>query len=167
MTVVEEDLEERKPTSAQFEHCVNVWGEMRTQSTKERLDPSDPDAEYVDVYEGHLTKLFAGLGMATPYYTTVMQALKQMGCVEQIRRGGGNSPSRWVLVNPPEEEMFRNYEALKRGGKGKYAMLEQRTNDLAKRVSVLESAHERLASAHERLERAMEIVASAMQGGNP
>jgi hypothetical protein len=153
VTDIEED-EERKPPSAQFEHCCMVFKEMWDQGTEEDINSSDgKPVTKLRVYEGHLTKLFAGLGKATPYYTTVMTALKQMGCVEQLRRGGGSASSRWILRYEPTLEMFESYEARKRGGRGKYAMLEQHLNALTARVADLESAHERMATVIDAQER--------------
>lgn len=74
-TVAETDT----PTAALFEHCVNVWKEMSTQAR----DSGDEGL----VYEGFTTKLFQGLQMSTPYYTSVLAKLKQMGCIEQLQIG--------------------------------------------------------------------------------
>jgi hypothetical protein len=124
---------EQKPTSIVFDHCIRVWREMKTQAREEDLsDPMDVPREAVVllVYEGHLTKLFANLGLSTPYYTAVMNHLKAMGCVEQLRRGGGNSPSRWALVRAPDEEAFLTIVNQRRFRKGKMAALEQQVRDL-------------------------------------
>lgn len=140
---MEENAEEQKPTSIIYDHCVRVYEEMHAQSREEELDFADPgDGEFVNkhqvlVYEGHLTKLFAGLQLSTPYYTSVMNHLKAMGCVEQLRRGGGNSPSRWMLVRPPAEEAFNSIENQKRLSRGKVAALEQQVRDLSRTVADL------------------------------
>jgi hypothetical protein len=63
------------------------------------------------IYEGHLTKLFAELGLAVPYYTEVMQDLKKMRCVEQISRGGGKALSKWQLIQSPTEELYSDSKA--------------------------------------------------------
>lgn len=136
---MEENAEEQKPTSIIYDHCVRVYDEMHAQSREEQLDLTDPDSEFGNthqalVYEGHLTKLFANLQLSTPYYTSVMNHLKAMGCVEQLRRGGGNSPSRWMLVRPPSEESFNSIENQKRLSRGKVAALEQQVRDLSRTV---------------------------------
>lgn len=114
--------EEDKPVSIMFEHCVRIYDEMKSQA---REEPNEGL-----VYEGHLTKLFAGLQMPTPYYTTIKQRLVRMGCIEQIRRGGGNSPSRWRLLREPAEDTFQGFEALRVRSTGKVATLEQQFKNL-------------------------------------
>jgi hypothetical protein len=122
-----------KAATALFEHCKEVYGEMETQSREEEMG-----GETVIVYEGHLSKLFAQLGKATPYYTSVMTKLKTMGCVQQIRRGGGGSPSRWLLFKKPDEKDFAEAIQLAKPRHGKTAMLEQQMKDLARRVAAME-----------------------------
>lgn len=141
-------LEEERPTSAVYQHCVTVYKEMESQARQELLgDP--PDQQSALVYEGHLTKLFASLQMATPYYTSIMKHLRRMGCVEQIRRGGGNSPSRWQLAHAPTEDLFKNVESLagRRSGKTEFALQQIRDqqrliNQLTDRVALLEAREE-------------------------
>jgi DNA-binding transcriptional regulator PaaX len=125
---------------ALFDHCITVFEEMMSEATPE-LD-HDPAAEtpatgYM-IWTGHTTQLFARLGLSTPYYTTVMDRLKKMGCVEQIKRGGGNALSKWRLVRPPEEEFFHAAERMKKPTQGSHAALEQQVRSLSIRLSSLE-----------------------------
>src|ERR1700746_4209559 len=82
-----------------FEHCLSVCAAMKSQAA-----PTTIEGQHALVYEGFLTRLFSELQLATPYYTSVMQRLRKMGCVRQLSRGGGNSPSRWELIKDPEGE---------------------------------------------------------------
>lgn len=70
----------------------------------------DTDAQTVMiVWEGFLTRFITEeLHLSVPYYTSVTQALKRMGCVRQLRRGGGSSPSLWELLTEPTEGLFNN-----------------------------------------------------------
>lgn len=121
-SVPTESQEQEKPTSVIFDHCVAVYTEMLSQA-REEVDGM--------IYEGHLTKLITGhLGLATPRYTLILNHLKIMGCVEQLRRGGGNSPSRWLLRDPPDEDTFRSIENMNRAKSGKIAGLEQQIRSL-------------------------------------
>ena len=130
---------EDRPTSVVFDHCKSVYDEMVQQAREEPMEGELRDLTQL-VYEGHLTKLVTGhLGLATPRYTAVMNHLKAMGCVEQIRRGGGSSPSRWRLIQRPDEESFRSIEAMNRPVSGKIAAVEQQVRDLNKRILSLES----------------------------
>jgi hypothetical protein len=134
---------------ALYDHCITVFDEMFKEAEPEevpeglRLDGEGgavkPEATGYMIWTGHTTQLFARLGMATPYYTTVMQALKKMGCVEQVKRGGGNSMSKWRLVRRPEEEFFEAAEKLKRPVQGSQKALEQQMRDMNKRLSDVES----------------------------
>jgi hypothetical protein len=98
------------------------------------------EGERVRVYEGFLTKLIASLRMPNPYYTFVTNALQEMDCIQQLRRGGGSSPSLWWLKQPPTPEMY----AEKGGGTSyakrhdRYAMLEQQIRALNTRILKLE-----------------------------
>jgi hypothetical protein len=96
--------------------------------------------EPLRIYTGHLTSLFQKLELAMPYYTTVMKGLKALNCVEQLRRGGGTSQSKWVLLEAPTEQAWVDYEDNKRGGvkQGKVAMLEQQLAGLNSRIQAIE-----------------------------
>lgn len=134
MSSVEED---DRPTSVVFDHCNSVYAEMHQQARYEPVEGDTGNEQLI--YEGHLTKLVTGdLGLATPRYTAVMNHLKAMGCVEQIRRGGGSSPSRWLLVKPPDESSFRSIESMNRPNSGKIAVVGQQVRDLNKRLQTAE-----------------------------
>lgn len=117
---------------ALYEHCCTVYSGMYEKSKVDDLGRI--------VYEGHLTKLFVELRLSVPYYTTVTRELKRMGCVEQIRRGGGGSESQWELIQTPTDVLWRHVGggAKKTAASARHHMLEQRINDLTKRVNILE-----------------------------
>lgn len=131
-----------RPMKALYDHCVLIFEEMFKEAVpEEAVEGNDgPEETGYMLWTGHLTQLFARLGMSTPYYTTVMQALKKMGCVEQIKRGGGNAMSKWRLVRKPEEEYFHAAEKLKKPTSGTVKGIEQQVRDLNNRVLVLEDA---------------------------
>lgn len=58
------------------------------------------------VWKGYLTKVFHELGISTPYYTHVTQALKQCDALRQLRRGGGRTESEWLILGMPDRELF-------------------------------------------------------------
>jgi hypothetical protein len=142
---------EAEVTPALFEHAARVYKEMgsrsRTESVATVEDPNmhglqvDPNLQ-ITVYEGHLTRLFSDLGVANPYYTKIIQVLKDMGCLVQIRRGGGVALSKWQLCKEPTEEDFNAIINRKHRPKGKTNVLEQRVNDLMKLVSGLQDTQE-------------------------
>lgn len=123
-------MEETKATPIMFDHCRNVYDKMLVEAAV--------NSDGVLVYEGHLTKLFQDLQLPSPYYTSIMNHLKAMGCVEHLRRGGGNAYSVWSIITPPTENSFESMVTMKRPQRGRLNMLEQQIRDLSKRVAVLE-----------------------------
>jgi hypothetical protein len=128
---------------ALFTHCSTVFERMRREATSVKVE-----GIATLVYEGYLTRLFSELRMATPYYTTVMQRLKAMGCVRQMSRGGGSSPSRWELITDPEWDAFDQVEQRRRRSDTKLGQAEskidahtQRLNDLEGRIVKLEAGN--------------------------
>ncbi|SRR6266571_4015553 len=127
-TVIEEE-EDNKPTPAMFDHCTRVYKEMLAQAEDIAGDL---------VYTGYLTRLFQGLELSPPYYSTVRDLLVRMGCVEQLRRGGGNAQSKWRLVRKPTEEAFMAANAMNVQKGGKVANLEQGLQSMNNRLLKVE-----------------------------
>lgn len=72
-------------------------------------DDGVPNRGTMIVWEGFLTRFITEeLHLSVPYYSSVTQGLKRMGCIRQLRRGGGSSPSQWELKHEPTEELFNN-----------------------------------------------------------
>jgi hypothetical protein len=129
-----------KPVRAIYEHCCSVYQAMLDESTVHDATSDGGDSWQETIYEGHLTKLFQEQGMSPPYYTTIRDLLIKMGCMEQLRRGGGNAKSRWRLVKPPTEELFQTADAMVKRPSGRVAMLEQGLTQAIKRIQRLEDA---------------------------
>jgi hypothetical protein len=71
----------------------------------------------VKVYEGFITHLIGeDVGLPNSTYTVVMNTLVNAGCIRQISRGGGQTPSQWELIRPINVTLFNQFYA-KRGGK--------------------------------------------------
>jgi hypothetical protein len=133
MTTTPEEGEEQLPPGVPvlFDHCKSVYDGM--------LAKARPDNDGNMLYEGHLTHLILDeLNFSAPYYTKTLQALKRMGCIRQLRRGGAGTPSLWEVVREPDEDAFRS--GVNRGmtRSQKVNSYEQRLADLSKRVSDLE-----------------------------
>jgi hypothetical protein len=85
---------------ALFLHAKAVWDKMAEEA-------SDTDEGLV--YTGSLVRLVTKqCHLSMPYYSSVTQALRRMGCAEQLRRGGGGAPSQWVLIQPPTTELWEH-----------------------------------------------------------
>jgi len=97
------------------------------------------------IYEGFLTTLVTRqLNLSVPYYTSVTNVLKRMGCVRQLRRGGGSAPSQWLLIKEPQEKDFLATLPKKLGRPHKTEPTspvgDQRIADLTRRLNYLYSA---------------------------
>lgn len=131
-------------------HCQQVYERMLSQAKKvEMLAPDQSiDEEPHDsmiVWEGMLTRLITSeMNLSIPYYSYVTKALKQMGCIKQLRRGGGTSPSQWELIKAPNEETFVNQSPKRSVRKTKTDMMQDQIMSLNNRVLTLERALEGL-----------------------
>jgi hypothetical protein len=121
VTITENRTNEVLP--AVFEHARIVYREMQDHASRKSLD----SGESVIVYEGRLTKLICeDLRYSVPYYTSIRKALQTMGCIRQLRRGGGSTPSQWELITEPTRELFfAHEEALRDVNVGKRAVASQ------------------------------------------
>jgi hypothetical protein len=129
-----------KADPALFSHCKEVYEQMKATATK-----MDIDGEELLVWEGFLTKVFRKLSLAVPYYTSVTNTLKMMGCCTQLRRGGGSTPSQWSLNKDPDlQDFFKAREALNNAPRGtgtgsQGVQNAQAIRDLAARIDQLEA----------------------------
>jgi hypothetical protein len=105
-------------------------------------------AGQIVVYEGFLTQLITQqLNLSVPYYTSVRQALINMGCIKQLRRGGGSSPSQWEMITEPTVEAFMQQRPPKAPKQDKYSMLQDQLTTLGSRIVELEDMVQDLVSA--------------------
>jgi hypothetical protein len=138
-------------TTAKYIHCVEVYRTMKEQAQVQELYPNSEDSVEGLVYEGFLTKLFESLSLAVPYYTTIIRELKRMGCVEQLRRGGSTTPSRWQLLKDPSPELAATDVPVKPITKAQKQaradVQDQQIRGLSKRIDDLEALVEQLLEA--------------------
>jgi hypothetical protein len=128
---------------ALYEHCVRAYKAMLAES-KVVLDGSNVSEEsgfagQMVVYEGFMTRLIVDqLSLSVPYYTSVRQALINMGCIKQLRRGGGTSPSQWEMIKDPTVEAFMKQRPDKKPKQTRDSMLQDQILAVANRVNELE-----------------------------
>jgi hypothetical protein len=120
-----------------FEHVLRVFAEMRRHAVPQ-MTPDAGEESHVLVYEGYLTHLFRDLGLPTPYYSSVMDRLKVMGCVRQLSRGGGSSPSRWELLQDPDFEDFQAAEDSNKKAPSRQEQLERYQAVMDRRLQKVE-----------------------------
>jgi hypothetical protein len=107
---------------ALFHHCLQTYEAMLDTAKRVKLDGQ----VNAIVYEGYLTTLIKEeLNLSTPLYTHITRALKKMGCIRQLRRGGGNSKSQWELVKTPTQELFRTEVGETQPHRTRYVTYEQ------------------------------------------
>lgn len=127
--------EEQKPVSILYDHSQQLYNAMLAQA-EEVEGENGP----MMVYEGYLTRLVSDLHFSVPYYSKLRNHLIRMGCIVQLRRGGGSAPSKWELIREPDQQGFADAADLRRPGRDKFAALEQQIKDLNERVNVIEKA---------------------------
>jgi hypothetical protein len=121
---------------ALLQHCEELYKAMMKEAEEQYQDGTT-----LLVYEGFLTKLVQKLGMPTPYYTYIRRALLRMDCIRQLRRGGGSTPSQWLLVQEPSLVLFQSSRAdfvTKTKTDDRLDTIEQQLRDLNRRVTELE-----------------------------
>jgi hypothetical protein len=124
-----------EPLPMPYTHALSVYEEMR-KGAKLMKDDQKRD---ILVWEGFMTHLFDGLGLATPTYTSILGHLKRMGCINQLRRGGSTTKSLWELCAKPTEDLFRDSVARSKPTT-KTAQLEQQVAQLNQRLTSIENA---------------------------
>lgn len=141
---------------ALFDHCVNTYKAMLDSAKSVTTGDDGEDVELSDdrlpnsiiVYEGFLTHLVTvELRLSVPYYTSIRKKLMEMGCIRQLKRGGGNSPSQWELIFEPTLEAFTKATPKKTPTQDKDAMLRDQVAQLAQRVSSLEDTQKAMLEA--------------------
>jgi hypothetical protein len=90
-----------------YNHCESVYNALRDRAIAVPLSGEGLDGKHMLVYEGFTTRLFKEvLHLSVPYYTYSLRALRQMGCIRMLKRGGGSAPSQWELIKEPTMEAF-------------------------------------------------------------
>lgn len=130
----------RKPAGdttpeALFLHCQTVY---KTMMEHAQAREDEETHSVMIVYEGILTNLvLKECNLSAPYYSSVTQALKGMGCIRQLKRGGGTAPSLWELITEPTLEVFRERKPAKPRS-DRVSMLQDQVDSLTGRVTELE-----------------------------
>jgi hypothetical protein len=133
--VTEASADSRAP--ALFGHCQATYEAMLSEATRVR----EGDVAMV-VWEGFPTKLLKEqLRLSTPYYTSVLRALKRMGSVKQLRRGGSTLPSQWELLKEPDLVTFLATNVAEPSAQDvRLDGIEQMIRDLTRRLERVEVA---------------------------
>lgn len=130
-----------------YTNCVRVYEAMKSEAVKGSVEGFEGL-----IYTGKLTHKFAELGFSVPYYTSIMNNLRAMVCVIQLRRGGGNAPSIWGLIEPPNMVAFEQIDKEVHLGTRQSLdkRLSQQIRDLARMVQDL---HREVDALREEMEK--------------
>lgn len=125
-----------------YEYVQKCYAAMEEEAQYEDVETQE-GIQNLLVYEGFLTHLVTDtLHLSVPYYTKLTRALKAMGCMSQLRRGGSSTPSKWLLFRKPTLASFTDPKVQEAVNKS--ATKDQRTRDLSTRVGSLEDNVEAL-----------------------
>lgn len=141
-----------KAPPALFQHCCTVFAAMRAEAHAIQLSDTESGAygipqalpegqgrkRHALVYQGHTTRLFRELNLPSPYYTSILTALQNMGCIKQLSRGGGSAESRWELLDDPTMDLFFASSGVT-PGKSRLALVEKQLADNQDRIAALEA----------------------------
>jgi hypothetical protein len=128
-----------------YQHCCEVYAAMEAAS--------QPGEDGQQRWTGALTKLLNKIGLSNPYYSAVTQSLKAMDCIRQERRGGGGTPSIWLLMQPPSETLWHEFGAPSEGAKS------QKVKQDDQRFRIME---ERLTTLEETMKMVVDLVRATM-----
>jgi hypothetical protein len=159
-------MTDNEPIAAVYNHCQAIYKAMSDEAKAETIlvegEDGGPVATGYYLYEGYATALFQQEELAAPYYTRVMRLLKDMGCVEQLRRGGGAAKSKWRLLREPTEELFHAAESRKRPKDGSMEQLKQQGNAFNNRLLAIEDQIQQHLAALQELQTNSRAHASAL-----
>lgn len=125
-------MSEIEQMPAKWTHCVKVYERMKSETKLEEVEGTN---KTLNVWTGFTTKMFAELGVPQPYYGDILHILKEMGCLQQVRRGGRTTPSQWVVFDT--EPTSGEYQRVRPQGvntrkRAEVEHLEQQVRDLRK-----------------------------------
>lgn len=136
--------------AALYLHCVNTYeGMLRDAKSVKNTRTGEDEI----IWEGMLVNFITSkMNLSVPYYTTITRALKRMGCVEQLKRGGGTAPSQWRLLEAPTLSAYESATPRKTSARSidKYEVLQQQLNVLSRRVLSLETILENIIQEEEK-----------------
>lgn len=120
---------------AMYGYLEKVCEAMRTAGEGQVID-----GKTGIVWTGFTTHLMKELEVPAPYYGHILDAMQRMGCAQQTRRGGGTSPSQWVLWKDPTPEEYVKVRMAVKGRPRGNSMLEvnQRIASIEQRLGGLD-----------------------------
>lgn len=134
-------VEAEKLPPAMWGHTLRVFEAMHENASVEKHQiGGNKESTDVLVWEGYTTKLTGELGIPVPYYGQILDSLQRLGSIQQVRRGGGNAQSRWMVFGPPElkDWLLVQEEIKPRPRANRQSTLEQKVADIEERLQGLD-----------------------------
>lgn len=105
-----------------------LYAHLAEHAVKRRVNGKE-----VDVWSGQITKTCHKLGVPKGTERRVIAPLEQMDCIDVIQRGVAKYPSVVVLLKPPTEEMWEDYD-IGLTLRPSYDMLSQRVEGIERQL---------------------------------
>lgn len=123
-----------------FMRCLRIWNAMREQAHPYADPESFGDNEKRLIYVGHISTLADQVGEARNYIGQLTRRLRNMGCIAQLRRGGGKGIGQWVILEEPTIALFTASHEMVVPDRSRWQQrMEQRIKDLATEVESLKA----------------------------
>lgn len=74
--------------------------------TKEFYELLSKQSNEDGIYLGKIVETFGTLNISMSHYTPILNALKELGCIELLERGARGRPTRIRLYDAPEQGAF-------------------------------------------------------------
>lgn len=79
-----------------YEHALAMYNELASRAALDKAGTLR--------FEGSKVEAFRAIGVSQSYYSSIFDALTELGCIEQVQRGASHLPSVILLYHPPERE---------------------------------------------------------------
>lgn len=91
------------------------------------------------MFVGAVTETLFSVGFNTGSYTKVINALKDMGCIEYLQKGAGGTPTSMILHYPPDLVTFKSITGKSHKSREQNAALQRQIHDLNGRLLKVEN----------------------------
>lgn len=139
----------RKPDGTKIRNfAIDIYDVILKESEVRSLDEMDLESPKAVIWEGSVSRVIRDLGINQSYHTQCIRLLTHTECIEQIKRGSRNIPSRYLILKDPHEIKPDDWPSVnsivksRREGltipPGGYKLLAQRIEGLEKRLEGLD-----------------------------
>lgn len=118
-----------------FQYTLEFYKMLDEKASTEVIDGVE-----LTVFRGYLTKTFQGMGVSQSYYSRVITALKELGCITILKRGARGVDSLIAINHPPDEMEFTVRSSTPLTSSPQAAKLAEQVADLQTRLGGLNIA---------------------------